>query len=95
MASFCSNFASGALPSRQDKFNSLGAQIRSIMNDIKKDPQVTSRSNKYEIVNLLTSLQEGLEQCQSAFSAFLESKRSSFTRLWFIGDSDLLEIIGK
>jgi hypothetical protein len=65
------------------------------MNNIKKDPQVTSFLNKYEIVNLLSRLQEGLKQCQSAVSAYLESKRSSFPRLYFIGDSDLLEILGK
>jgi dynein heavy chain 2 len=74
-------FLSGALPSHQDKYNSLDTQFRSIMDDVKKDPQITSLLNKYEIVTLLTGLHEGLEQCQAALSSFLETKRSNFPRL--------------
>ena len=35
-----------------------------------------------------------LEHCQKALSVFLEEKRSKMPRFYFIGDEDLLEIIG-
>ncbi|EAY15861.1 hypothetical protein TVAG_160340 [Trichomonas vaginalis G3] len=88
-------FSSGALPSHTEKFNALDNQFRSLMNDTKKDPQVTSLLNKYDIVSLLKGLLEGLDACQSALTAFLESKRQGFPRLYFIGDFDLLDILGK
>ncbi|OHT00931.1 Cytoplasmic dynein 2 heavy chain 1 [Tritrichomonas foetus] len=88
-------FNSGALPSHTEKFNSLDTQFKGIMGDIKKDPQVTSLLNKYDIVSTLKGILEGLDQCQSALTAFLESKRQGFPRLYFIGDFDLLEILGK
>ena len=88
-------FNSGALPSHTEKFNALDTQFKGIMNDIKKDPQVTSLLNKYDIVSTLKGILEGLDACQSALTAFLESKRQGFPRLYFIGDFDLLEILGK
>jgi len=48
--------------------------------------------------NALTKLQtigEQLDQCQRALSEFLEQKRSNFARFYFLGDEDLLEILGQ
>lgn len=43
----------------------------------------------------LDTLLDQLERCQRALSDFLEERRSTFPRFYFIGDDDLLEILGQ
>ena len=49
------------------------------------------------ISNLQKSLQllyDSLEKIQKALSEYLETQRQAFARFYFVGDEDLLEIIG-
>uniref|UniRef100_A0A7S1KLM8 Cytoplasmic dynein 2 heavy chain 1 n=1 Tax=Percolomonas cosmopolitus TaxID=63605 RepID=A0A7S1KLM8_9EUKA len=87
-------FFRGALPSEQARFNRLDSSFRSIMVDIQSDPRLLQFAKR----NLKDTLETILEQlliCQQALNEFLESKRERFPRFYFIGDDDLLEILGQ
>ena len=43
---------------------------------------------------ILDTILSQLDICQKALNDFLEEKRSKFSRFYFIGDDDLLEILG-
>jgi hypothetical protein len=47
------------------------------------------------ISEALRTMLDQLERCQKALTDFLETKRSCMPRFYFIGDDDLLEILGQ
>jgi dynein heavy chain 2 len=47
------------------------------------------------LIETVRQLLDQLERCQRALNEFLEAKRSRFPRFYFIGDDDLLEILGQ
>eukprot|EP00965_Chrysotila_dentata_P148664 4908922-Pleurochrysis_carterae.AAC.1 len=59
------------------------------------DPRVFSLLRVPQLSETLSSVLDQLERCQKALSDFLEQKRQAFPRFYFIGDDDLLEILGQ
>jgi dynein heavy chain 2 len=88
-------FSRGALPSEQPRFERINEDFRSIMSSISKDPRVVSIAAFPGIRNTLATMTDQLDRCQKALNEFLEEKRSKFARFYFIGDDDLLEILGQ
>lgn len=88
-------FGRGALPKEQSRFKGVDRDYRDIMQDITKDTRVISLTQSKDISNRLKNMVDQLQRCQKALNEFLEEKRSIFPRFYFIGDDDLLEILGQ
>uniref|UniRef100_A0A7S1KS08 Cytoplasmic dynein 2 heavy chain 1 n=1 Tax=Percolomonas cosmopolitus TaxID=63605 RepID=A0A7S1KS08_9EUKA len=87
-------FNRGALPSHQHLFQKLDTSFRSVMLDIRDDPRVLQLA-KRPLKTTLKIIFDQLQTCQKALNQYLEEKRSSFPRFYFIGDDDLLQILGQ
>jgi dynein heavy chain 2 len=85
----------GALPSEQGRFRRVDEEYRGIMLGIGADPKVVSLCEIPGLKDTLETILTQLDMCQKALNDFLEQKRSIFSRFYFIGDDDLLEILGQ
>uniref|UniRef100_A0A3Q0T4R8 Cytoplasmic dynein 2 heavy chain 1 n=1 Tax=Amphilophus citrinellus TaxID=61819 RepID=A0A3Q0T4R8_AMPCI len=88
-------FGRGALPREEARFKRVDEDFRSIMSDIQRDNRVISLSSRAGIRSSLVTILDQLQRCQKSLNDFLEEKRSAFPRFYFIGDDDLLEILGQ
>ncbi len=88
-------FGRGALPKEQARFRGVDKDLREIMEDVVKDTRVVSLVSHKDIGQKLKNMVDQLQRCQKALNEFLEEKRSLFARFYFIGDDDLLEILGQ
>uniref|UniRef100_A0A8B9E7P0 Cytoplasmic dynein 2 heavy chain 1 n=1 Tax=Anser cygnoides TaxID=8845 RepID=A0A8B9E7P0_ANSCY len=88
-------FGRGALPKEQARFSRVDEDFRSVMSDIRRDNRIISLNARTGLRNTLITLLDQLQRCQRSLNEFLEEKRSAFPRFYFIGDDDLLEILGQ
>eukprot|EP01040_Poterioochromonas_malhamensis_P019626 gene19626-23234_t len=91
-------FARGALPAEEARFRRVDENFKDIMHTVVKDPKLFYLADEQYFPKLSDNLRhmlDQLERCQKALTEFLEAKRSSMPRFYFIGDDDLLEILGQ
>lgn len=88
-------FSRGALPQEQPRFNKVDSEFRAIMAHISSEKRVISLVDYANIREVLIMLLDQLERCQKALTEYLEEKRAAFPRFYFLGDDDLLEILGQ
>ncbi|GAB1598225.1 dynein axonemal heavy chain 10 isoform X2 [Argonauta hians] len=82
------------LPEEAKKFDQIHKSFKKIMTDTHKNPNIkdlchaSNRAQEFEMLSL------GLEKCQKSLNDYLDSKRNSFPRFFFISDDELLSILG-
>ena len=82
------------LPVESARFQNINAEFLSVMKKVYKSPFVVDVMNIQGIQKSLERLADLLNKIQKALGEYLERERASFPRFYFVGDEDLLEIIG-
>ncbi|XP_042145642.1 cytoplasmic dynein 2 heavy chain 1 [Ixodes scapularis] len=85
----------GALPSESARFQNISDDFRFVMAGIARDDRILLLTNVTGLLATLSGLTDQLARCQRALNQYLELKRSGFPRFYFLGDEDLLEILGQ
>jgi dynein heavy chain 1 len=82
------------LPNETQKFSNVSSEFLTLMKKVHKSPLVLDILNIQGVQKLLERLADLLAKIQKALGEYLERERASFPRFYFVGDEDLLEIIG-
>ncbi|GAA5974101.1 hypothetical protein JCM11641_003434 [Rhodosporidiobolus odoratus] len=82
------------LPIESQRFNNINSEFLAVMKKVFKSPFVLDVLNITGVQKSLERLADLLSKIQKALGEYLERERSSFPRFYFVGDEDLLEIIG-
>lgn len=82
------------LPVESSRFQNINTEFLAVMKKVYKSPFVLDVLNLPNIQRSLERLADLLGKIQKALGEYLERERASFPRFYFVGDEDLLEIIG-
>ncbi|CAF3346282.1 unnamed protein product [Rotaria sp. Silwood1] len=82
------------LPNESQKFQSVANEFVGLLKKVEKSPLVIDVIAIPNVQKLLERLAESLTKIQKALGEYLERQRAAFPRFYFIGDEDLLEMIG-
>ncbi|PVI03176.1 dynein heavy chain [Periconia macrospinosa] len=82
------------LPMESSRFQNINSEFLSVMKKVARQPFVMEVLNISGVQKSLERLAELLNKIQKALGEYLERERVSFPRFYFVGDEDLLEIIG-
>ncbi len=84
-----------ALPTEFPRFQRVDNDYRDVFSYLNSDNRVMRLLQYPDVTKQLQNMNDQLERSQKALFEYLESKRSRFARFYFIGDEDLLEILGQ
>ncbi|KAI9679439.1 MAG: hypothetical protein M1817_005461 [Caeruleum heppii] len=82
------------LPVESSRFNNINQEFFTVMKKVSRSPFVLEVLAISGVQKSLERLAELLNKIQKALGEYLERERISFPRFYFVGDEDLLEIIG-
>ena len=83
------------LSSQYKKFRAFDREFVRLMRDIAKEPLLDAWvKEERQLQQELDAYHDTLSNIQKALGEYLERQRAAFPRFFFIGDDDLLEIIG-
>lgn len=82
------------LPVESSRFQNINTEFLTVMRKVYKSPFVLDVLNIPGVQKSLERLADLLSKIQKALGEYLERERANFPRFYFVGDEDLLEIIG-
>ncbi|OTA63575.1 hypothetical protein K449DRAFT_464224 [Hypoxylon sp. EC38] len=82
------------LPIESSRFQNINSEFMTVMKKVYKQPMVMDVLSITGVQKSLERLAELLNKIQKALGEYLEKERVSFPRFYFVGDEDLLEMIG-
>ncbi|KAJ6144523.1 hypothetical protein N7470_008418 [Penicillium chermesinum] len=82
------------LPLESSRFQNINSEFFAVMKKVYKSPYILDVLAINGVQKSLERLAELLNKIQKALGEYLERERVSFPRFYFVGDEDLLEIIG-
>ncbi|KAH6672719.1 dynein heavy chain [Plectosphaerella plurivora] len=82
------------LPIESSRFQNINSEFSTVMKKVYKQPYVLDVLGIPNVQKSLERLAELLNKIQKALGEYLEKERVSFPRFYFVGDEDLLEMIG-
>ena len=82
------------LPVESARFQNINTEFLAVMKKVYKTPFVLDVLNIPGLQKSLDRLADLLGKIQKALGEYLEKERANFPRFYFVGDEDLLEIIG-
>ncbi|CAJ2513502.1 Uu.00g016210.m01.CDS01 [Anthostomella pinea] len=82
------------LPIESSRFQNINSEFMAVMKKVYKQPMVLDVLSITGVQKSLERLAELLNKIQKALGEYLEKERVSFPRFYFVGDEDLLEMIG-
>ncbi|KAK9240220.1 dynein heavy chain, N-terminal region 1-domain-containing protein [Lipomyces kononenkoae] len=82
------------LPVESSRFQNVNSEFSTLMRKVAKTPNVLDVLNIPGARSSLDRLADLLAKVQKALGEYLEREREQFPRYYFVGDEDLLEIIG-
>ena len=81
------------LPTEYARFKSIDSEFLTLMRKVAYKPRVLDVL-ALDLQRSLERLEELLSNIQRALGEYLERQRTNFSRFYFVGDEDLLEMIG-
>ncbi|UPX18708.1 dynein heavy chain [Ascochyta rabiei] len=82
------------LPMESSRFQNINTEFLAVMKKVSRQPSVLEVLNISGVQKSLERLADLLNKIQKALGEYLERERVAFPRFYFVGDEDLLEIIG-
>jgi dynein heavy chain 1 len=82
------------LPTEWARFRSVDGEFISLMRRITSQPYALEMLNVENIDRILDRLDTTMNSTQRALGDYLSAQRNDFSRFFFLGDDDLLEILG-
>jgi dynein heavy chain 1 len=91
---FGSSDIKAQLPAEWSRFKSVDGEFVTLMRRIASRPFAMEALNIENLQRTLERLRNLMEVIQRALGEYLEKQRADFSRFYFLGDDDLLEVMG-